>query len=360
MRSALPRGAWRTAMMAVALVAGGCAGLTQVPPQPDPPSVAIPETDPLPTRRFVLPEDGDLVGEIQLIRARASDTFVDIARSYGLGFDELVAANPAVDPWLPGAGTSVVLPTRFVLPAAPRRGLVLNVAARRLFWFPPGEPGVVETFPVGIGREGWPTPTGVTTVVSKARDPVWFVPASIRREHAAAGDPLPPRVPPGPDNPLGHRVLGLGLPGYLIHGTNKPAGVGMRVSHGCVRLFPEDIEDLFDAVPVGTPVRIVNQPYLVGWDGADLLLEAHAPLAEDTRAWGRVLPGMARARLVREGRGDVVDAERIVDVVAAGRGIPVSVLAGGASLDEALRGARRVRHAARYAWLENGETALAD
>ncbi|HHQ15005.1 MAG TPA: L,D-transpeptidase, partial [Chromatiales bacterium] len=138
---------------------------------------------------------------IQLISARDEDTFVDIARAYGLGYDELVQANPDVDPWLPGAGTTVILPTRHVLPEAPRRGIVLNVATKRLFYYPPvgdGEPTVVETYPIGIGREGWSTPTGETTVVSKARDPVWFVPASIRQEHAEAGDPLPAQVPPGP------------------------------------------------------------------------------------------------------------------------------------------------------------------
>jgi L,D-transpeptidase ErfK/SrfK len=272
---------------------------------------------PIDARRFALPEGAEVVGQLQVVHAREEDTFVDIARSYGLGYDELLAANPGVDPWLPGEGTRVILPTRFVLPAAPREGVVLNIAAKRLFYYLPtaeGETPVVETFPIGIGREGWATPTGETTVVSKARDPVWFVPASVRAEHAAEGDPLPAQVPPGPDNPLGNRVLGLGIPGYLIHGTNKPAGVGMRVSHGCVRLFPEDIEHLYERVPIGTPVRIVNQPYLFGWQDDELLLEAHAPLEEDDRDWVNGLPGLARAQLVDVAEpAPAIDLERLAD-----------------------------------------------
>jgi len=316
--------------------------------------------EPIDANRFELAEGTRVVGRLQVVRAGAEDTFVDIARSYGLGYDELVQANPDIDPWLPGEGTPVILPTRFVLPATPREGVVLNVASKRLFYYPPavdGQPGFVETFPVGIGRRGWATPTGETEVVSKARDPVWFVPASIRREHAEAGDPLPPQVPPGPDNPLGSRVLGLGLPGYLIHGTNKPAGVGMRVSHGCVRLFPEDIEYLYEQLPIGTPVRIVNQPYLVAWQQGELLLEAHPPLAEDERDWQSALPELARAAVVEADSASKyplpkVDDARLQEVAAEQLGLPVSVLATG-GVEAAVARAQPVINVVTYAWLDD-------
>ncbi len=248
-----------------------------------------------------------------------------------------------------------MLPTRFLLPESPREGIVLNIAAKRLFYYPrtePGESRTVETYPIGIGREGWSTPTGDTTVVSKARDPVWFVPASIRREHAEAGDPLPAQVPPGPDNPLGAYVLGLGLPGYLIHGTNKPAGVGMRVSHGCVRLYPEDIDGLYDRVPIGTRVRIVNQPYLLGRGQGDVLLEAHPPLEEDDRDWLASLPTRANARLVGHADPDVtIDNLRMTVIAEDQRGFPVSVLADRPDTEATLRGARRVKNLVIHDWM---------
>ena len=315
--------------------------------------------DPIAANRFELAQGDDVVGEIQRIRARDEDTFVDIARAYGLGYDELVQANPDVDPWLPGAGTTIVLPTRHVLPEAPRRGIVLNVATKRLFYYPPvsaGEPVVVETYPVGIGREGWSTPTGETTVISKARDPVWFVPASIRQEHEEAGDPLPAQVPPGPDNPLGTRVLGLGMPGYLIHGTNKPAGVGMRVSHGCVRLYPEDIESLYERIPVGTEVRLVNQPYLIGWQNGDLLLEAHPPLDEDERDWVSGLLPRARSSLVEYSGPPVEIAAARVEAIAAARlGVPVSVLERGPGMRATIARARWVANIVVHEQLVDSE-----
>lgn len=328
---------------ALAAIAAGCASVDG-PVLPEWPAGR--ETQPFVGVRYELTPGQEVVGELQIVRTRYEDTFVDLARAYGLGYDELVAANPGVDPWLPGADTEVVLPTRFVLPRAPREGLVLNIAAKRLFYYPPrvdGEPQAVETYPIGIGREGWETPTGVTTVVSKARDPVWFVPASVRQEHQEAGDPLPPQVPPGPDNPLGKYVLGLGIPGYLIHGTNKPAGVGMRVSHGCVRLFPENIEKLFAQVEIGTRVRIVNQPYLFARSGVDLVLEAHAPLGEDGRDWQIGLVQQARAGLI--GYAEEVaalDEERIDRIASEARGFPVSVISWRPDTQAALLAARRV------------------
>jgi L,D-transpeptidase ErfK/SrfK len=234
---------------------------------------------------YLLPPEGvDVIGEIQYVAARYEDTLPDIAREHGLGFDEIILANPDVDPWLPGEGTQVVLPTRFILPDAPRKGIVLNVAEMRLYYFPTpraGEIPVVITYPVSIGRMDWKTPLGRTQVVQKIKDPSWSPPESIRREHAADGEILPSVVPPGPDNPLGQHALRLGIRGYLIHGTNKPVGVGMRVTHGCVRMYPENIASLFEQVRTGTPVYIVNQPIKVGWYADTLFMEVHPLLEED-------------------------------------------------------------------------------
>jgi len=295
----------------------------------DTPSPDGQEQAPIGGNRLTFTNGQDVVGQVQVVTARYEDTFVDFARAYGLWYDDLVAANPDVDPWLPGEGTTIVLPTQFVLPLAPRRGIVLNIAAKRLFYYPivaDGEPRIVETFPIGIGRTGWATPTGVTSVVARVPDPVWFPPQSVRDEHLAAGDPLPRRVPPGPDNPLGRHAIALGIPGYLIHGTNKPAGVGMRVSHGCIRLYPEDIKHIFDQVEIGTPVRIVDQPYLFGWHDDQLYLQAHVPLDEDEREWPEILLPMARSSMVESGgAGPTVDETRLRKVAGDHRGYPVPV-----------------------------------
>jgi len=236
---------------------------------------------------FPLPVPGsDLIGEMRTVETGQRDTLLDVARANGLGYEEITNANPGVDAWLPGAGTAVVLPKQRLLPQAPREGIVINLPEHRLYWFPPAVSGgqrVVWTFPVSIGKMDWNTPLGTTRIVDKIKDPTWSPPPSVREEHARRGDLLPAIVPAGPDNPLGRFAMRLGIPGgaYLIHGTNRPAGVGMQVTHGCMRLYPEDIERLFDMVPVNTPVLIVNQPYKWGWHDGELLIEVHPPLQED-------------------------------------------------------------------------------
>ncbi len=228
------------------------------------------------------PEGHDVIGAISTVVASYDDTLVDIARRHGLGYHDIVRANPGVNVWLPGAGTEIVLPNRFVLPPGPRSGLILNLAEYRMYYFPEpaaGETAKVHTYPMSIGRMDWDTPLGRTQIVAMAKNPAWYPPQSVRDEHAADGDPLPRVVPPGSENPLGTRALRLGIPGYLIHGTNRPAGVGMRVSHGCIRMFPEDVEFLFDRIRVKTPVRIIDVPAKVGWDGESLIAEVH-PLLE--------------------------------------------------------------------------------
>ncbi|MCB1676133.1 MAG: L,D-transpeptidase family protein [Halioglobus sp.] len=230
------------------------------------------------------PAEFDVFGAVQFVEAAQEETLLDIARRHDIGQEEILRANPEVDRWLPGAGARVVLPSRYVMPTAPHQGLILNLPEMRLYYFPepgPGQQREVQTYPVSIGRMEWSTPLGETKLVSKQQNPSWRPPESIRAEHAADGDPLPRVVPPGPDNPLGAYAMRLGIPGYLIHSTNKTYGVGMRVSHGCIRMLPEDIEWLFPQVPVGTAVRIINQPAKVGWHGGDLYLEVHPPLEEE-------------------------------------------------------------------------------
>ena len=231
---------------------------------------------------FLLPPPGnDLVGAITTVPAGPEETLIDVARAHDLGYDEIRAANPAVDSWMPREGTTVVLPKLYLLPMAPREGIVLNVSEMRLYYYPKpkqGEPATVEVFPVSIGRGDWNTPVVTTRVSGKVVDPTWTPPKSIRAEHAADGDPLPEIVRPGPDNPLGKYALRMTLSSYLIHGTNKEFGIGMQVTHGCMRLYPEDIERLYRTVPIGTPVRIINQRYKAGWSQGTLYLEVHPPL----------------------------------------------------------------------------------
>jgi len=285
------------------------------------------------------------VGIVQIATASHEDTLSDLARRYDLGYEEIVAANPGVDPWLPGEGTRVVLPTQFVLPDAPREGLVLNLASMRLFYYPgPAADGTtrVITHPIGIGREGWQTPEGTSRITEKIVQPTWTVPASVLREHEEKGDPLPPVVPPGPDNPLGDFAMRLSLPSYLIHGTNQPWGVGIRVSHGCVRLYPEDIARLFPDVPEGTRVTIVNQPYVAGWRNGQLFLDAHRPLTEDAKRWGKSLKPMEQALAAKTAGTDAVNWDKARRVAYEARGIPIPVSPDSPDLAEVLKTAPQV------------------
>lgn len=275
---------------------------------------------------FPLPAPGnDIIGEVRQVQTRYEDTFSDLARNNGLGYTEMTESNPQVDPWLPGEGTTVTLPTRFILPSGPREGVVINLAELRLYYFPKGE-GRVVTYPLGIGREGWSTPTGLARVTRKQQGPTWYPPESIREEHAANGDPLPKVVKPGPDNPLGTHAIYLSMPGYLLHGTNKPYGVGMRVSHGCIRLYPEDIAALFKQIAPDTPVRIVNEPYKAGWENGQLFVEAHQPLSEQRTREGVNFTPLVRAVIKALGESDQKpDWEAMKQAAQGQRGIPVPV-----------------------------------
>ncbi len=239
---------------------------------------------------FNLPADPNesLIGaspeEPLYIHAKQEDTLLDVARRYNIGQNEILLVNPEVDRWLPGTQASILIPSSRILPDTPRKGLTLNLPEYRLYYFSSDNKNVI-THPVSIGRQDWNTPLGQTKVIQKKADPTWTPPESIKKEHAEKGDPLPDVVPAGPDNPLGLFALRLGIPGYLIHGTNKPYGVGMRVSHGCVRMYPEDIEKLFPEVKLGMPVNIINQPVKVGWFNQKIYIEVHPQLEGEELAY---------------------------------------------------------------------------
>jgi L,D-transpeptidase ErfK/SrfK len=287
---------------------------------------------------FTLPVGQDtVVGEVQKVIAHHEDTLLDIGRRYGVGYEEIVAANPGVSPWLPGEGTEVVIPSRYIIPDGPREGIVVSLSEHRLFYFPPhkqDEAAVVRTYPISVGRMDWHTPLGVTRIVNKREKPIWYPPESVRKEHAADGNPLPKAVPAGPDNPLGDYAMRLGIPGgaYLIHGTNKPSGVGMQVTHGCVRMFPEDIKELYGLVPVNTKVRLIDQPYKMGWRGGELYMEVHTPLEGSDNAEAHSLTNITkllvsatqdRPDLVSGGVIDWAKAERTFE---SATGIPEPVM----------------------------------
>lgn len=233
---------------------------------------------------YTIPNPGaTVVGEDQSVDTVYEDTLYDLARKFSLGSEELIRVNPGVDPWLPGAGIKLVVPGRHILPPGPHEGIIVNLPEHRLYYYPKpkrGGPVEVITYPVSIGKMDWRTPLGVTHVIAKQKDPTWFPPESVRKEHAEAGDPIPTRVPPGPDNPLGAYAMRLaaGNGTYLIHGTNNPIAVGLAVTHGCIRMYPDDVAALFPLIPVGTEVRLINQPVKVAWVDGELLLEAHPPV----------------------------------------------------------------------------------
>lgn len=275
---------------------------------------------------FAVAGGNDVIGRLAVVKLEKGDTLPDIARHFGLGINAISAANPRVDVWAPKAGEQVVLPLSFILPDAPRKGIVVNVATMRLFQYKgEGAALAVSTYPVGVGTGERPTPIGPTKVYRKAARPTWHVPASIAEDHRKKGDPLPPQVPPGPENPLGEYALYLSKAGYLIHGTNKPASVGLNATNGCMRLYPENIKELFNDTPVNTPVAIVNQPYLIGQRDGVLYMEAHTP-REDSGA-----PELAKIyeelRTIEKKAGRPLDWNKVKEVQTAAMGIPVPIFA---------------------------------
>jgi len=321
---------------------GGCQNLmfpptfteTTAPPPPQPETV-----------HFKQEGDSPVIGHIYRVRLQEGDTLADVARHYGIGLQAIQDANPGIDPWAPPPGKEILLPLAFILPDAPHEGIVINLPAMRLFHFPQKVNVEVDSYPVGMGGASWGTPLGRTRIVQKKANPNWVVPVSIRREHAKKGDPLPTVVPPGPDNPLGSHALRLGFPSYLIHGTSKPYGVGLRISHGCIRLYPENIAALYPQVEVGTPVTIVDQPYLIGWRGKQLYLEVHSPLQQKRSELKKILQGLEKhLRQIERETGEEINWKRVTETIAEARGFPVPILAGALDIQTLLGRAPLVPH----------------
>lgn len=340
-------------LLGILLLLGGCQPFLTRPPE-SPIPVAKPLPVPVASHEFSFdPAREDVIGTVQVITTNKEDTLSDIARRFNLGYEEIVSANPGVDPWLPGEGTEVVVPTQFVLPDVPRKGIVINLAAMRLFYFPKTKDGKLQkviTHPLGIGRVGWRTPEGVTKITSKIENPSWIPTPSIRKEHAENGDPLPAIVPPGPDNPMGTHVLRLAWPKYAIHGTDKPPSIGLRGSHGCLRMYPEDIVRIYNDVPVGTPVRVVNQPRLTGWRDHALYLQAYPILEDDKRDHDKILKKSlnairsspkAKHALLRQTK---INRALLGEVIQNPRAIAIPITQPNVTLQAYLDRTRRVRN----------------
>lgn len=273
---------------------------------------------------FAVAKGDDVIGQLAVMKVEKGDTLPDIARHFSLGINAIRSANPGVDTWVPKAGQRIILPLTFILPDAPREGIVVNLATMRLFKFKGAANSLeVLTYPVGVGTNERPTPTGQMYVARKATRPTWYVPASIAEDHRKKGDPLPASVPPGPQNPLGEFALYLSKSSYLIHGTNKPASIGLNATNGCLRLYPENVKTLFNDTPVKTPVTIVSQPYLIGQRDGVLYMEAHKPLDES----GAVEREKTYARLrdIEKQTARALDWKKIEKIQTEAQGIPVPI-----------------------------------
>lgn len=259
-------------------------------------------------------QQNGIIGAIGSYTTKADDSLIELARKFGLGYNEIVAANPTVDPILPALGTKIVIPSMWILPDVPHQGIVINISEMRLYYFPPGRRGRVLTYPVGIGDEGWETPTGDYRIIEKIVNPTWHVPLSIQRQKPE----LPAVVPPGPDNPLGTRALRLSLRTILIHGTNHPFGIGRKVSHGCIHLYPEDIIKLFRQAKIHTKVTIIRQPVKAAVVGNRLLVEMHGDRGEH-------MYKQAYEELLLKGYLDKADPEKLITAASEKIGMPEDV-----------------------------------
>jgi L,D-transpeptidase ErfK/SrfK len=302
------------------------AGCVRLPPQPEY-NEAFFSRKPLATFTIPTPRRGQaidtVIGELTTVKVIKGDTLLDIGRWYDVGYDEMAAANPGIDMWIPREGTKVTVPTAFVLPCCTYTGVVVNVPELRVYYYRPGpRPGTttVQTFPAGLGRDDTKSPRGKFHVIGKTVDPTWVIPESIRREHIREnGDRRRSIAGGAADNPLGRFRLELNRSLYRIHGTSKPWGIGMQVTHGCVQLYPEDIEHLYPLVPIGTPVEFTYQPVKVGQRRGRTFVEVHADIYDAHRD-----PVAAAVQVVRE-RGLPVDREAVRRVAMSATGVPEEV-----------------------------------
>jgi L,D-transpeptidase ErfK/SrfK len=327
--------------MLISGLLGGCQSLSALFPDDAPivsPSNAVQRTD---QHEFSLVSNESLLGSLSVITTQENDTLPDIARHFGLGYNDIALANPNLSPWTPPQGSQVILPLQFILPDAPHKGITVNLANMRMFFYPKQTPDKVFTYPVGIGRDGWNTPTGSLKIISKTANPSWTVPESIQREHAKKGDPLPPVVGSGPNNPLGYYAMRLTVPSYLIHGTNKPYGIGMQVSHGCMQMYPEDIEAVFEKTTIGTPVQIVHQPYLIAWHKGMLYLEANKPLQNAKQSRNQLLKQLQQQHAA-------VDWQKVERVLQRSDGVPTPILEFSPDISEIAHNAVLLEHPGQF------------
>ena len=273
---------------------------------------------------FNIPSNSNIVGNLQLTTVQQGQSLGDIGRKFDIGVYEMIEANPNLNPWVPTVGATVIVPTEFVLPAVERQGLVINLAEMRIYYFHPNNK-IVTTHPIGIGKKGWNTPLGHVHIIEKVANPYWRPPSSIRADHANRGDILPNIVPPGPDNPLGKYAMRLSISTYLIHGTNKPGGIGFRSTSGCIRLLPEDIETLFPQIAVGTSVRIIHAPYKFGYRGNNIFLEAHQPLSEHYRTGDDSFTMLTQALEESAVQHRHVNWQYVQQSVAESKGYPILI-----------------------------------
>ncbi len=306
---------------ASALFLGGCTHYKAVHTPTERPPEPLAVEDTFERNLFSISNGDGVIGELRMVRIERGDTLPDMAKHFGVGLNGVNTSNPGVDTWVPEPGRRIILPMKFTLPDAHRKGIVINLAAMRLFRF--NGNGQVMTFPVGVGAEDRPSPMGLMTVERKVHKPTWHVPASIAASRRKRGDILPAAIPPGPKNPLGEYALYLSRPTYLIHGTNKPASIGLQATNGCIRLHADDIRRLFEITPVKTPVNIVSQPYLLGQRRGVLYLEVHAPLEKlDAAEFYKVYN---RLKDIERKSGRSMDWKRVKLALAEARGIPVPV-----------------------------------
>jgi L,D-transpeptidase ErfK/SrfK len=309
-------------LFAVIFSLQGCTAMTRV--HGESPLVSSHLEENVARNEFPVAKGEDVIGRLGYITLEKGDTLPDIARHFSLGLNGVIATNPGVDVWVPEAGERIMLPLNFILPDAPRKGIVINLAAMRLFQFKGNSESLaVLTYPVGVGTEERPSPQGLMRVDRKVSRPTWHVPVSIANDHRKKGEILPAKVPPGPENPLGEYALYLSAPSYLIHGTNKPASIGLRATNGCIRLYPEDIKKLYENTPVKTAVSMVNQPYLVGQSNGVVYLEVHGSMEDvDAAELDKIYK---KLRTIEKGSGRTLDWSNVKKVLAEARGIPVPV-----------------------------------
>jgi L,D-transpeptidase ErfK/SrfK len=262
-------------------------------------------------------QPGLIIGKNRIHTVKAGETLVELARKYDIGYNDIVSANGTVDPWVPAEGTEIVIPTSWLFPEVLENGILINLPEMRLYYFfiASGRK-YVKTYPIGIGREGLTTPTGAFTITLKVQDPVWSVPESVRGERPE----LPPVVMPGPENPLGEYWLQLSVKGYGIHGTNRPYGIGRRVSHGCIRLYPADIRELFQLIKTGTEVKIIDKPVKVGVYDDNVYIEVHRSDGTDEELETSALEAISRKHLLH-----TIDAQVLKDAIQRATGLPTVI-----------------------------------